>query len=916
MSLRNFLFFSLLLLFSTLTVGQSKEGLIDGKLIYKMKQQYSKAAPSSLFQPFLKDNNWFVRQKFPNHAPLSAKSIKAGEVDLSRIYELDFGKEMDPIILSRKLLSTGQFEYVEPIYKQELTYVPSDTLKNKQYYLDLIEAYQAWNINKGDTNVVIAIVDTGLDTDHPDIVDNLFYNYNDPINGLDDDSDGYVDNYLGWDVANNDNDVGFEVWGHGTNVAGIASASTDNVTGISGIGFSCKILPIKIDDYRGFLVNAYEGIVYAADHGADIINNSWGGYQSSAYNQDVIDYASSKGVLVVAAVGNDSTEMPFYPAAYENVLSVGASEQQDLKKNSSNYGHWVDVFAPGEAMFTLNTIGGYTINGGTSMASPVVAGIAGLVKSQYPLYSPKQLAHKIMGTTDNIDHLNSTVFSGKLGTGRVNAFKALDFSSKPGIEMHNIQISKKIFKIGDSVEISGEFTNYLSPASNVNIQLLGNNSYFEFLKASVNIGTLDSLETKNNLSNPFLLKVKPGVPINTMAEIKISITADNYSFVQYISLKLNPDFINIDHNLISTTLTSRGRIGYNDFSSEEGIGFHYKDGASVMYAASFMIGNSGNSLADMFRSDGSGVDTDFSRISKIVPVTAKKANYEYQCIFNDANLNQPLGLEITQRNFVFDTTTLNKHIFFVYHVKNTSAAKIKNLYAGIISDWDILDFSRNKAYFHPQSKMGIAFNSDSNLYFGIKLLSKQNVNHYAIDNLAGGNGGVDLTDGFSDAEKFTVLSTSKDSAGMASVGGNDILDLVSAGPVDIMPDSTVSFAFVLLASESLNELIASAQEAQQSYEQLALGVKELQLSKNLNLIIAPNPGKEDITIKFTVAGKQSCKLNVYDSAGQLVLQKDYGKLGKNNYEKNISLNTFRSGIYFLELLVGNKKIQDKFAVVK
>lgn len=911
--------FSLLFIFSLFVSGQNNNGYLSGKLIYKIHPNQEKSVQHNLFQQLFTDNNWNTKRKFPKHSPSKNKSTGKNHVDLSSIYELSFNQDIDPLILSRKLMSTGKFEYVEPVYEQKLAYTPNDTSNHLQYYLDLIEAYQAWSINRGDTNVVIGIVDTGVDIDHPDLVDNLFYNYADPINGIDDDNDGYVDNYLGWDLGNNDNDVSVESYDHGVNVAGIASASTDNITGISGVGFSCKILPVKIDNTAGRLVGAYDGIVYAADHGADIINNSWGSYQYSEFSQDVINYAASKGVLIVSAVGNDSTERVFYPAGYENVLSVGSSEQQDFKKHTSNYGHWVDVFAPGEAMYTLNSIGGYGINGGTSMASPVVAGVAGLIKSQFPNYSPKQIEHKILTTADNIDHLNIPEYNGKLGTGRVNAFRALTENFHPGIEMHSIQLTDKkddLFHPGDTIFISGEFTNYLSPANNVVVSVSGNNSYFGFLKSSISLGLLDSLQTKSNFQDPFLLKVKGGVPTHHETELKITIQSGNYQSTKYLKLIIDPDYIHVEHNQISTTLTSTGRIGYNDDGLNEGLGFRFKNGNSHLFEASFMIGNGPNSVADHFRSDGSTPDQDFKRISPIQKEIAKKADFEYQTVFTDANLPQPMGLEITQRNFIFDSTSLDNQLFFIYHVKNTSSQTISNLYAGIIADWDILDYSNNKVGYDAERKMGISYSTDSNLYFGIKLLSDQNVNHYAIDNFGGGMGGVNLSSGFSDAEKFTVLSNSRDSAGTSSITGNDILDAVSAGPVNLLPDSSISFDFVLLAAESLSGLITSAEKAQQSYDNLALKVDEFKLDDNLGIIISPNPSNNEIKVKFSLASKQSCILNVYDSAGQLVYEKDFGKLGRNNYEKQIPLKNFRSGVYFLNLFVGNKKIQDKFVVIK
>ena len=185
-------------------------------------------------------------------------------------------------------------EYVEPYYLPKLTYTPSDTITDNQRYLDLMEAENAWDITKGDTTIVIGITDTGWDTSHPDLLDNVKINYNDPINGVDDDNDGYIDNYIGWDLGMDDNDAMWESSAHGTNVSGIAAAATDNVTGIAGVGFNTKFMPIKISNSVGVLTRAYQGVVYAADHGCFIINCSWGSFVPSQFGQDIIDYATIK----------------------------------------------------------------------------------------------------------------------------------------------------------------------------------------------------------------------------------------------------------------------------------------------------------------------------------------------------------------------------------------------------------------------------------------------------------------------------------------------------------------------------------------------------------------------------------------------------------------------------------------------
>jgi len=215
---------------------------------------------------------------FPHALPPVRERNRRGEryADLSLIYEFQYTADIPLEKVINRIYSLKIVEYTQPHYLPKLLYTPNDPQIGSQGHLSQISAYAGWDISKGDTNVVIGITDTGIDIDHPDLKDNIKYNYNDPINGIDDDGDGYVDNYRGWDLGENDNNPQANVSSHGVHVSGDAAPSTDNGIGIAGPGFNCRLLPVKITDASGALTQSYAGITYAADHGADIINCSWG----------------------------------------------------------------------------------------------------------------------------------------------------------------------------------------------------------------------------------------------------------------------------------------------------------------------------------------------------------------------------------------------------------------------------------------------------------------------------------------------------------------------------------------------------------------------------------------------------------------------------------------------------------------
>jgi hypothetical protein len=291
-------------------------------------------------------------------------------------------------------------------------------------------------VQQGDSTVIIAIIDSGVDFFHEDLTANVWTNELE-VNGaagVDDDSNGFVDDFHGWDFGDNDADpihpvANREFYQHGTTCAGLACAVTNNLKGIAGVSRNCKFMPVKNQsDDDPDPKYGYEGIIYAADNGADIISNSWGYFGYSRWEQEVIDYAFSKGAVIVCAAGNTEIEAPFYPANYHHVISVAAVSDNDAKASYSNFGMMVDICAPGgkpdNLLLSTYPKNKYGAAGGTSAATPIVAGVCALVKSQRPDWSNEQIIRQVLLTADNIDALNPQHAS-KLGYGRVNAYQAL-----------------------------------------------------------------------------------------------------------------------------------------------------------------------------------------------------------------------------------------------------------------------------------------------------------------------------------------------------------------------------------------------------------------------------------------------------------------------------------------------------------
>lgn len=420
-----------------------------------------------------------LRQLFPAKMNSKTPSGKA----LSRICQAGLPRGADVKAICRELLATGQVEYAEPRYGYQVeATVPNDPQFGSQWFLAKIQAPQAWDISTGDPAVAIGIVDCGIQLGHPDLAANLWYNPGEAgalsSNGVDDDGNGYIDDYVGWDFCGPDTatfapDNDPNVYGsnndHGTHVAGDASAVTNNATGVAGIGWSCRVMAIKCsfdNDTRapggkGYIYYGYDGMVYAADNGAEVINCSWGGSGYSQFGQELVTYAWDHGAVVVCAAGNENSPDPHYPSAYDNALSVAATTSSDLKSSFSNYGTTVDVSAPGSSILSTAYSNTYASWNGTSMASPVAAGTAGLIWAHNPGWNNTQVATQLVMTTDDINSLNPS-YAGLLGSGRINAYKALTTAPVPLVKYH----SHLIYDGGNGIAEAGETVSMLLSLKN------------------------------------------------------------------------------------------------------------------------------------------------------------------------------------------------------------------------------------------------------------------------------------------------------------------------------------------------------------------------------------------------------------------------------------------------------------------
>ncbi|MCA0365813.1 MAG: S8 family serine peptidase [Bacteroidetes bacterium] len=409
LSLLLFIFFSI----NHVNAQQKNQVYFDGEFYIKLKEISNFSSSKTTSSVDVKNEIPFLSQysKF-NILNVRQPYYFSKNENLKKIFRVKISDEENSEKFMANIKAENNIEYIERVPLNKVIYTPNDPSISSLYHLNKIKAYEAWDISRGNAEITVAVVDDAVQTDHPDLAANCI---------------------AGWDVVDNDNDPRppSTSYSHGTHVAGIAGAVTDNAVGVSSVGFNkVKIMPVRTSNYPGYITHGYEGIAWAGSHGAKLINMSWGGGAYSTTDQQVINDAYNNGAILVAAAGNSSTSTPMYPAAYDNVIAVVSTNETDNISYFSNYGTWVDLCAPGSNIYSTVPFNLYDTYSGTSMASPLAAGSMAFIWSNFPNLSQTELINLVKSSCDNINSINPS-YTGLLGSGRINVYNALhcsDFS--------------------------------------------------------------------------------------------------------------------------------------------------------------------------------------------------------------------------------------------------------------------------------------------------------------------------------------------------------------------------------------------------------------------------------------------------------------------------------------------------------
>jgi len=840
----------------------SKVEYARGRVLVKVKDEYKdqlttltgKNTTSKIKGVAMNSASHLVKPELDRYgaARMGARAKKP-VVDISKYFSIAFDRSISVEDYVNQLYSTGYFELVEPEYIPKYASQPNDPSINQQYYLSLIKAFDAWDISQGDTTMVIAIVDSGGNLSHSDIAPNLYKNWKEyPPNGLDDDGNGYIDDYQGWDfvgadTANvhnpnfiGDNNPSVTKGGdmsHGTWAAGCASASTNNGKGIAGVGYKSRLLFTKhtADNQKtsnGSLSFTYLGMLYAANQGdVKIINCSFGGSGQSQIIQDIINYAVlDRNCLIVAAAGNDGTSDPSYPAAYDNVLSVAATDQSDAVASFSNFGTTVDIAAPGVSIYTTGYNNVYNTESGTSFSSPIVAGAAALVWAKNKSYTALQVAEQLRVSADaSALYAANPTKANQLGKGRLDIKNALT-ADLPSVRASNPKLVDKnglAAVPGGKAYLSFDFKNYLkSTSAGIQISISTSSFAVSIAKSTVSPGLIAGESTISNKFSPFELFIAANAAQNTLVDLLITYSDGAYSDYQYVSFYVNPTFIDVNSNQVTTTVTGIGRLGYQDTeNSEQGSGFLFGTN-SMLFEMGLIMGTSTTSLYNNVRSINSAYDQDFSSTVGIKQTAPGTRSYsEVFGEFSNSVLAAQQAVVIDYRSMVMKDAPYDKFVIMEYKVKNPTASPLNNFYFGIFADWDITDSGQQDAAdWDNTNNMGYIYPATTTTkpYGGVQLLTGLPA-YYAIDNDSANAGKTSfgIYDGFSDQEKFQTISATigsgKERLKSAKSTGDDVSHVVSSGPYNIAAGQTITIAFALHAASNLTDLKTSARYADTLY---------------------------------------------------------------------------------------------------
>jgi hypothetical protein len=866
-----------------------------------------------------------LKKLFPEKSSVLRKSVSS---PLSNIYQARFEGDKSPQEMAKLVSTWPGVVYAEPKYYRYISQeIPNDTSYNIQSeYYQVIQAPEAWEQVKGEQGeVIIAIVDGGTDITHPDLSNNIWQNQDevDGITGVDDDGNGFVDDYYGWNFANDSGDpsglsgLPFNA-DHGTHTAGIASAVTNNITGVAGTSWNTTIMGINAGDETTdrIIAYGYEGIVYAAENGADIISCSWGslgGY--SNFEQEVINYVTSLGSIVIAAAGNNSSDQPHFPSSYDNVLSIAGTTANDDRYDATNYGPDIDLAAPAFNIYSTFNNNTYGYATGTSMAAPMVAGVAGLVKTLNPQWSGRQLGEQVRVTVDSLP-----AEMGQLGRGRLNAFRAVTEIS-PSIRLieHRFEDENEngIIEPGEQINVFITVQNFLSLATGVKLILTSADPLVNISQPEISLSSINSMEQTEPI-DPFICEISGDTPPDYTIEFILQIATNEYNDTDHLNLNVLPGYINLTLNNINMTVSSIGRVGNpNPFEETESIGFTYKLTENLLYEGALISGTSASQISNAARAGYGAYDQDFvptadGQITHVTNETLSDEESFGQYVDQDAA--NPMGIEISQYTYAWQDLLNDDYIIMRLRIRNRKATDLENFHFGWYFDWDIdgTSYDTNIIRYDGQRSMGYVFDTGSGpeSYVGVISLSNEEMNFEPIYNAEQGE--------FTNEKKWLSISS-----GIVSeeAGPADVSFVIANGPITIPAYSAHQLAFAFVTGDDSISLSQNADFAIDKWDEIKVLEVEPEEKQELPLTYQlsqnyPNPFNPSTTINYQLSMTNDVELSIYNVLGEKVVTLVSERQAAGKYSVEWDASGLASGVYYYELRADNFRDVKKMVLMK
>jgi len=781
---------------------------------------------------------------------------------LKQVYRVRYLANITPHQAAKMIQNNSGVVYAEPHFlysvasipfsanthlSEHFSLIPDDPLFSDDAYMELMGITEAWEIVKGeDGDVIIAIVDNGVDWEHPDLRANLWENPREiSDNGIDDDGNGFIDDLHGWNFAKNtNNSMPLPGNSHGTLVAGVAMAVADNGIGLAGISWNAKFMPINVScgSQSRFLCNTHEALLYAAINGAHIINASYGVNNYGSGNETeslVLKTVFEMGSLVISTAGNQHRRMGgynpyYYPASNQLTLSV-CGTQSSSYQNLFNYGYTVDVCAAGSQILTTNVNDGYTVAEGTSFSVPLVSGIAALVKTRFPHYTPAQIREQIRSTADyKIYEDHPPSLDGLLGRGYVNAFRAVTETNNVSVRMVDWEVNDidgdNCFAPSELMNISATFESFLKDGQNLSVELIPDSPHVDFPAGSLfNIGSLRSGETTTidfsviptpEISHRSFLFIEPRI---RSADGTIVSGSDAIEiFIHATQLALH------ETGTFTYTMTSEGNIGFTDIEGgmisqihcTKSMGEMKLKGNEWMSHAGLLIGTSPSTVTgSVFSKNPLGLECilcpviqnhDYLPFDQMVVKSGLDEEQTSHVTLVDKTGKLPEGFRIIQESLTDKQNQFEDIALFRYRLLNPTHLNISGLHIGLYFD-PIQDDKYGMAnYQHQSTEKGFPYvrsSINAPAYVGFVVLSDSSPKHYKTYNTRETwrlnrprDAWIGLTGG--------IVKPASESGLLEQ----DNSQLIGSGPHTIPANSGIIIDFAMIHGDSYADLVSNAEQ--------------------------------------------------------------------------------------------------------